>query len=215
MRGRSYTFKQRLFTAAVPVLWMMGGYYATQRMAWRPIWWLDIGALEEWVPFKPNAVWIYGTFHAWFLLPFFVLRNRPQIRRYAWAFFWVATISIGIFVLFPTGVVRPEIAGDIPWPYHLCRQLDLPRNGFPSLHASITVLSAAFLHRASQSLVRASFWRTMIWMWVAAICWSCIALRQHVALDVLGGILIGVAAAWIAVRPPAEPQSEQTATASA
>jgi membrane-associated phospholipid phosphatase len=210
-----FTLRERILTAAPPVLWMMAGYYFTQRVAWRPVWWLDIGSLEYWVPFNPHAVWVYGTFHAWFLLPFFVLRNRRLVRRYAWAFFWVATVSIGIFMILPNGVVRPDTNGEVPWLYALCRQLDLPRNGFPSLHASITVLAAALLHRSSATLNRPGLWRALTWLWTAAICWSCVALRQHVALDVLGGVVIGAGSAWWALRPATETRRPEIAPASA
>jgi membrane-associated phospholipid phosphatase len=202
MNSDPLKLRERLCLAALPILWMMGGYCATQHFAWRPVWWIEESAFDQAIPFDPRAVWIYGTFHAWFFLPFLALDNRALLRRYARAFFCVASVSIAIFIIIPNGVARPSVTGEIPWPYRLALVLDPPRNGFPSLHGSITVLAAAFLHRAAGSLQWPAAVRLAIWIWVAAIAWSCIALRQHVTIDMLAGCALGAAAAFFALRGP-------------
>ncbi len=43
-------------------------------------------------------------------------------------------------------------------------------------------------------------WRWTNLIWVAAIVWSTVAVRQHVVLDVVGGMALGLAFAWLSLR---------------
>ena len=94
-----------------------------------------------------------------------------------------------IFVIFPTAVTRPELMGDSIWIrlLQLLYALDKPDNTFPSVHCLVGWFcwigirgkkDIPLLCRAASLLM------------ALAVCFSTLAVRQHVLLDVPGGILL-------------------------
>ncbi len=174
------------------------GYLFLQRVSLRPVMWLEPGPLEGWVIASNSApvVYLYLSFYLLTLIPGF-LPADDQFRRFLIALTITGLVSLVVFLLFPSGVLRPlEFRTEASAVYLRLIDVDLPRNAFPSLHASVTTLSAIV------SCIVLKHWmsRLLFWLWAAGILWSTMATRQHVLFDVVSGALLAclswIAAAW-------------------
>lgn len=149
-------------------------------------------APDRWIGFHPGAVWVYLSF---FLMQAsgFALVPATHRRALTHAFMGCATVAFGVFLLWPTTLVQPVLAGNGQegLGLMLVRWFDTPANCLPSLHAALAAVSAAALS------LRRQRWVTMsAWAWALAICWSAIATRQHLSVDIAAGWALGCGVAW-------------------
>lgn len=111
-------------------------------------------------------------------------------------FFIILTLaSVATFIIFPTRIGRIDIIFDglVGRLFKILYFMDGPNNLFPSSHVS----SAVYI-----SLVNGYFCpKSKIWVWILAVLISASTLfiKQHFLLDVVGGILFGLAA-YVALR---------------
>jgi len=156
--------------------------------------WIDqwIGINEfAFVPYV--SLWLYVS-----LAPAFAL-NAGALRAYATGAFAIALLGLASFWLFPT--TTPPFGVDwtqLPM-LRLLKESDAGGNAFPSLHVAFAVYSAQVISSQLKS-IRAPRWaRGFNWLWCLAIIYSTLATRQHVFIDVVGGILgacLGRSVAW-------------------
>lgn len=160
----------------------------------------DMTLPVDWAtPFLPWTVLIYlGCYLFWALN--YVLCARQE-KRQAYRFFAAdllsKTVCLLFFLLLPTTNLRPEVTGT-----GLCDQLialvyeiDAPVNLFPSIHCLVSWLSWIGV-RTQQDIPR---WYRLFSLGMAvAVCLSTLTTKQHVVLDVAGGILLAELSYWIA-----------------
>ena len=177
---------------------VFAGYLLLQRVSLRPVMWLEPGPLEGWVIASNSApvVYLYLSFYLLTLIPG-LLPADDQFRRFLIALTITGFVSLVVFLLVPSGVLRPlEFRTEASAVYLRLIDVDLPRNAFPSLHASVTTLSAI----VSGIVLKNWMSRLLFWAWAAGILWSTMATRQHVLFDVVSGALLAclswIAAAW-------------------
>jgi membrane-associated phospholipid phosphatase len=140
---------------------------------------------EDQIPFRPQDVGIYLSMFGLLFLPW--LDNDPgRLRRYMAGVALATALACGIFWLWPTCVVRPE-APQAPWPWRLMVAWDPPANACPSLHAAWALLAVLSL---GSWMPRPA--RPLLGVWLGAILVSTLTTRQHVLLDLLGGLGLGV-----------------------
>ena len=168
------------------------GYLLLQRVSIRePI------MLEPWPLANSSnsaaAGYLYLSFYFLILIPGFLPSER-QFRRFLIALALTGFVSLVVFLLIPSGVKRePEFQAGASRVYLSLIDVDLPRNAFPSLHASVTTLAAII----SGIVLRDWFIRLLFWSWAGGVLWSTMATRQHVLLDVVTGALLACIS-WIA-----------------
>lgn len=164
---------------------------------------LSAGWLDRLIDFQLHSVWLYVSFFA--LVPWaYASAPLGQARTLARAMPLCAGVCALCFLAWPTtlsaeaqGPAAEAIgqAGPSAWLYAVLLAGDTPRNCLPSLHGALTVLSARALcerRRPGRSLCVLAL--------SAAICWSVLALRRHVVLDLVAGLLLGALAGWWASR---------------
>lgn len=177
-------------------------YSGAQRLSLRPVSWLEIEpAAANWIPVNFGAIWLYLSLYPLIGLAAFLITDRRLLWRFGIAMSWLGIVSSLFFVFLPTGVPRPAPHG-ASWAYSLVTFLDEPVNAFPSLHASLAIVSGLFCHRLIPAGPLRMFQIASLWLWIAAIFWSCIALRQHTCFDLAGGALLGFPTGWIALHAP-------------
>nr|ALV85540.1 PAP2 superfamily protein [uncultured bacterium pA1] len=161
-------------------------------LTWDPVWRL---------PFIPAFIVPYTSAYVMPLTVFALPDDRKTFRRLAAAF--TATVIIGglSFIVLPLAAPRPADVSDGLWSglIRLTYSIDATRNLFPSLHVAISFLTAFALGRFRPR------WRAPMLLWAALIAASTLFVRQHYAIDVLGGLVLAVAV-WRVAIPRARPR---------
>ena len=90
--------------------------------------------------------------------------------------------------------------------FALLRGVDAAGNACPSMHVAIAMFSAICLHDVLRRLCVPRGWQLFNGAWFLAIAYSTVALKQHVVIDVVSGVLLGLIFALAALRwRPASP----------
>lgn len=161
---------------------------------------MPLVALDHRVAFVPWAVWPYVSLWLYIGAAPSLLRLRAEMWRYVLSVTAVAVIGCAVFYFWPTMV--PDFAIEWSnWPaLALIKATDASGNACPSLHVAFAVLSAIWLQHLLQT-VKAPLWaHATNFAWCGLIVWSTMATRQHVALDVAAGIVLGGVAAIGCIR---------------
>ena len=173
------------------VFW--SAYFFLSRHAWFPTHPLPMTWLDNWAGFRPYPwVWIYES--NFLLVPAipWLIATREELRRCVAGFILLATVSFAIFVVFPVASPRPIDLGTNPFML-LIAQADGPLNAFPSLHASTLIYTIALAKRIFGQKLSPIVFAGLI-LWAALILFGTLATKQHYAIDLLAGGLIGWAA---------------------
>ena len=152
---------------------------------------------ERDIPLVPEAVWIYMTIYALFLMAPFVLRTRQEIIALGLTHAsLVAAAAIG-FLAVPARLAYPAIGdpagnGVTAALYRVADRLNLDYNLLPSLHVALSVSCVAVYAPRARRL-GSSF----LWLWAAAISVSTIVTHFHHVLDAVTGFALGLASARV------------------
>lgn len=147
--------------------------------------------LDYEIPLLPWTISIYlGCIVFWVLL----YRRaawlpREKADRFFCANLLGKAVCLGFFLFFPTAYVRPGIAGTGMWEsfMRLLYRIDAPDNLFPSLHCMIGWLCWVGV-RGNRQVSLA--WRLSALIMAVLVCLSTLTTRQHLILDVFGGVLL-------------------------
>lgn len=154
---------------------------------------LSPGFVDALFPFLEWSVWVY--FSQFVLLPFAIASARDDTdRSHALYGMLVATaLAAIVFVAWPTQVARhtPEGESLTALAWRLLHGADVTTNCFPSLHVALAAIAGRALWRRGA--------RVTAVLWPALIAVSTLTTRQHVALDIAGGLAL--AALAIALTP--------------
>jgi membrane-associated phospholipid phosphatase len=186
--------KQRALTGILAVLWIIVPYSLLQQIAIRDILWVTPTTFDLAIPVNFHSLWFYLSFYgllAWIGLAI----DDRNYQRYIRSIFWTALFSHLVFLLVPNGVTREAIDADAaPLIYQWLILADEPRNAFPSLHASLSILAG--LTALASSRITPLF-TSLAWIWILGIFWSTIALRQHYAVDLVSGGALALIVWWL------------------
>ncbi len=192
-----WRLKVVLFVVFNAMFWI--GYQGLARHAIFPLRAVPLTALDRAVPFQPEPwAWVYLSqfvFVGWLPL---LLTTRAAIRRYSVSLAVMSATGFAVFLFLPTPGPRPaEVGGSFAMKWIAAG--DGALNSIPSLHAAFVVCMGALAWRM--------FGRThpelvalISLLWGGAILFSTLATKQHYALDLVAGGLLGWAADWLAWR---------------
>lgn len=171
-------------------------YTLLQRFSMYETIWITPTAFDRSVPLNFDSLWFYLSLPV-LIFGVGLFAERKVYLRYLYALGWTTMAAHMIFLLFPNGLSREGIdVAASPAAYQWIVSVDAPRNAFPSLHVALSIVAGIM---ATVSKKYSVMTRVLIWLWVVGICWSTIALRQHVIVDVIGGIVIATAC-WFLVQ---------------
>jgi membrane-associated phospholipid phosphatase len=112
----------------------------------------------------------------------------------------MCAVCLVFFWFFPTQTP----AFDVDWSLYprlsTIKSLDATGNAFPSLHVASSVFSAIWLHQLLVTVTAPAWLRWLNAVQCLAITWSTMATLQHVALDVVSGVVVGLAFALLSLR---------------
>ena len=156
--------------------------------------------LDRLIAFQPLALPMYLSLWVYVSLPPALLATRRELYGYAMAMAGTCLAGLIVFYFWPTAVP----AAHIDWARYpdvaLLKSMDASGNACPSLHVVTAVFSGIWLHHLLRRL-GAPLWILVInWTWCIGIIYSAMATRQHVAVDVLAGLALGMLAATLSLR---------------
>ena len=155
-----------------------------------PLIWLD------WlVDFQPLALAVYLTLWLYVSLPPLLLATQRELYRYGAAMALMCIAGLAVFYFWPTAVPL----ADIDWALHpemsFLKNIDASGNACPSLHVATAIFSGFWLHHLLRRIGGPRWVLVFNAVWCAAIVYSTLATRQHVAIDVAAGLMLGALSA--------------------
>lgn len=159
-----------------------------------PFTWLDglIGIQPLALPFY-LSMWVYVS------LPPALLGTRRELSIYGAAIAATCLAGLITFYFWPSAV--PAV--DVDWTQFpelaFLKSIDASGNACPSLHVATAVFSGVWLHHLLRRFGGPPWILAGNWAWCIGIAYSTLATRQHVVIDVLGGLLLGLLAAWLSL----------------
>jgi membrane-associated phospholipid phosphatase len=152
-------------------------------------------AIDQWFDVHQLALVPYVSLWFYVSLAPALSANLAALRNYVLGSAVMAGVGLATFWFYPT--TTPVM--DVNWSHYpaleFLKRADSGGNAFPSLHVAFAAFSAVVIARDLRELGAPAAARAANWLWCAAIVYSTLATRQHVVIDVAGGLLL----AWLAV----------------
>ncbi|HEX6550929.1 MAG TPA: phosphatase PAP2 family protein, partial [Gammaproteobacteria bacterium] len=143
------------------------------------------------VGFEPWSLVPYATLWLYISLVPALLHLRREMAPYLSAVSLLSLIGFAVFYFWPTAVPKP----DVDWtryPYiEFLKTLDTSGNACPSLHVAFAVLTALWLQRLLRQMNAPLSAQLLNIVWCLTIAWSTLATKQHVAVDLETGAVLG------------------------
>ena len=155
---------------------------------------MPLTSVDRLISFWPEALPLYLSLWFYVSLVPALLSERRELVSYALAATGISIIGLGIFLLWPTMVDWPDADWSQYPAFAFLQSVDASGNVCPSLHVAFAVFTAVWLDRLLRQIGAGRGVRGFNWLWCLGILYSTIAIRQHVILDVLAGVGLGMAA---------------------
>lgn len=156
-----------------------------------PVTQMPLTAIDRAIPFQPWGLPVYLSL--WFYIGIApgLLPTLPRLLAYgAWA---AALCGAGLacFYLWPTAV-PPHVVDVAAHPeFAVLQGVDAAGNACPSLHVATAIFTCLRLERLLREIGAPAGVRWLNVAWFVAIAFSTLAIKQHVALDVAAGAILG------------------------
>lgn len=176
------------------------GYFHLLRHPAHPVTLMPLIALDRLIAFQPQALAAYVSLWLYIGVAPGLLLGFWELVVYG---LWIGAMclaGLACFYLWPTEV--PPLALDVSGlpGFTLLQGVDASGNACPSMHVAAAVFSALWIaHLLREAHVPAVI-RALNTGWFAAIVYSTLAVKQHVALDAIAGLLLGLAFALPSLR---------------
>ncbi len=161
---------------------------------------MPITLLDRLIGFQPLALPMYLSLWVYVSLPPALLATRRELYGYALAMAGTCLAGLVVFYFWPTAVP----AANVDWAQYpnvaFLKSMDASGNACPSLHVATAVFSGIWLHHLLRRCGAPPWILVLNWVWCIGIVFSALATRQHVAVDVLAGLALGVPAATLSWR---------------
>lgn len=143
------------------------------------------------IPLIPWTIVIYfGCFLHWSLhYIWMAAKGGRDTRQFYVTDFLIKSISFLFFLYLPTVMHRPVVTGIGFWndAIRFLYWIDKPYNLFPSIHCSVSWLCWISVRKNIQV---SKWYRYFALISAIAVCISTLTTRQHVLVDIAGGILV-------------------------
>ena len=177
-----------------------GAYFYLLKDPTYPTTVMPITVLDRLIGFQPLALPMYVSLWVYVSLPPALLATRRELYGYGMAMAGTCLAALLVFYFWPTAVP----AADIDWALYpdvnFLKNVDASGNACPSLHVATAIFSGIWLHHLLRRFCAPLWPRIFNWVWCVGIVYSAMATRQHAAVDVLAGLVLGVLAAYLSLR---------------
>ncbi len=185
-------FIERIFMLICVFIWNQSVYYGARMLtgSWKHY---DMTLkIDELTPFIPWTVSIYFACYLFWCINYYICskKPRPERDRFFCADFMAKTICLICFLIVPTTNVRPELTGDQGiWNFlmEFLYGVDAADNLFPSIHCLVSWFCWIGVRKRKDVHV---VYRWFSLAFALAVCVSTLTTKQHVIVDVIGGVLL-------------------------
>ncbi len=154
--------------------------------------------LDYEIPLVPWTIVIYFGCYLFWIVNYILIyrRNREYAYRFFIADFLSRIVCLAFFVLYPTTLARPEVEGSgiFDAAMRFLYKVDAPTNLFPSIHCLVSWF--CFIGIAKDKTIHL-WYRIFSFFFAVAVFISTLTTRQHVILDVVGGVALAQICYWI------------------
>lgn len=189
-----WTWQPPHFAVVIGVLYV--AYQLANRWHWRPPSFLLLTALDRAIPLLEWTVWPYLLLAGCMGL-IGLVRDPALYARAVRALLLAYPINLVIFMLWPTTYPRVEFVpgtGLNHAAFGFLFAIDTPASCFPSGHITAPFIGFWAVARENPR------WRFGIWGAFALLCPTILTTKQHYAVDLLGGLAIGLFGVWASGR---------------
>jgi membrane-associated phospholipid phosphatase len=163
---------------------------------------MPLTALDHAIGFNPLALGPYLSLWFYVGLPVVLQPNlRHAIAYGAWAGA-LCLAGLACFYFVPTAI--PPLLQGVDVAAHpgfsMLQGVDAAGNACPSLHVATALFSAWWVDWLLRELSAPAWPRVLNGVWLVLICYSTLAVKQHVAIDVLAGLVLGAVFAAASLR---------------
>ena len=181
----------KMLSTTIAISIFMVFYFALLRHPLFSVTLIPLTPLDRIIGFEPWSLVPYVSLWFYISLVPMLLVARREILLYLSSVVLLAVVGFGIFLFWPTEVPIP----DMDWTHYpyvaFLKSVDAAGNACPSLHVAYAVLTALWLDRLLHGLHAPRSMNLLNWAWCLVIAYSTLATKQHVALDMAAGALLG------------------------
>jgi len=189
-----WRLKAALSALLTVAFWLV--YYWAERRPVAHVLIVPASALDRALPLVPVAAWIYLSQFATAPLILCLAASRRAVLAVAAGVALMASFSFLAYFLLPTTIDRAVAATSTDAAYGLVVGWDQPRNACPSLHAGFAIFLSACAWALSRGFRHRAAGVAAFWLWALAVLLSTLLIRQHVAIDLAAGAVVGAFSFW-------------------
>lgn len=197
--NNTFHLRESIFILGITLLWNQCVYLWARWIAGSWHYYDMTTSVDRMVPFLPWTITIYlGCYLFWGINYFLcTMQNRADRNRFFCADALAKGICFVFFLMIPTTNIRPEITGSTIWDSLMVflYWMDAADNLFPSIHCLVSWLCWIGVRKRKD--IPAAY-RYFSLAAAIVICISTLTTRQHVIIDMIGGILLAEACYYVA-----------------
>jgi membrane-associated phospholipid phosphatase len=155
--------------------------------------------IDELIPFEPIFFYAYVSLWVYLSLSMAIIKNKKEFKSYLLYLAVLGTMAILFYLFFPTTIIQ-----DIHAPkdniLHIIKDIDMAGNAFPSMHVASSLFAFIWLNRHLENMKAPRFLKLLNALWFLTIVYSTMAIDQHLFIDVVGGVLLGLPISILAIK---------------
>jgi membrane-associated phospholipid phosphatase len=177
-------------------------YFHLLRHPAYPVVQMPLTALDHAIPFQPGALAAYVSLWVYVGAPPGLMRSLRELVAFGCWAFAMCLVGLAVFYFFPTAVPSQVVGVDLAEhpAFSLLQGVDAAGNACPSMHVAAAMFSVIWWTRLLRDLDAPRVLHALNLLWFALIVHSTLAIKQHVAWDVLAGAVLGAVFAWASLR---------------
>lgn len=176
------------------------GYFYVLKVPAYPATIMPLTWLDRLISFQPMALPLYVSLWVYVSLPPTLLATRRELYAYGAAMSATCSVGLLLFYFWPTAAPAPDIDWTLYPGVTFLKNIDASGNACPSLHVATAIFSGLWLHHLLRRFGAPSWVLIVNGLWCVGIIYATLATRQHVAVDMWGGLALGGLAAWLSLR---------------
>ncbi len=148
--------------------------------------------IDKSIPFINYSVFIYSSWYVLlFLVPYLLYKkDKNMLGKYIATYIICIIIADITFIIYPTGVIRPELSNDniVNTLMNFIYLIDTPAiNCLPSMHCAVSMLFILTIICSNKFSIKTKSWITVLSI---LIMLSTLTTKQHVLIDLITGNLL-------------------------